>query len=70
MIKKITEAICDNCGTGIYHISENLSYTEFIKILKERNLAIARYFHRRNPYIFCDEKCLKEWESKNERTKE
>ena len=33
MIQKTTEAICDNCGTGIYHIPENLSYTEFAKIL-------------------------------------
>lgn len=69
MIKKITEAICDNCGTGIYHVPENISYTDFIKILKERNLAIVRYFHRRNPYIFCDEKCLKEWEQNAKRYK-
>ena len=66
MIKKITEAICDNCGTGIYHISENLSYREFAKILKETNFAIVRYLPgRRNPYIFCNEKCLQEWETNN-----
>ena len=62
MIKKIIEAICDNCGTGIYHVPENLSYTQFIKILKERNLAIVKYLHgRKNPYIFCDEKCYEKW---------
>ena len=31
MIKKTTEAICDNCGTGIYHIPENLSYKDLQK---------------------------------------
>jgi hypothetical protein len=66
MIKKTTEAICDNCGTGIYHIPENLSYREFAKILKERNIALVRYLPgRRNPFIFCNEKCLKEYADKN-----
>ena len=65
MIQKTTEAICDNCGTGIYYIPENLSYREFAGILKERNIAIVRFLPgRRNPYIFCNEKCLQEWENK------
>jgi hypothetical protein len=62
MIKKTTEAVCDNCGTGIYHVPENLSYKEFIKILTERNIAVVRYIAgRRNPYIFCNEKCFEEF---------
>lgn len=65
MIKKTTEAICDNCGCGIYHVPEDLSYREFVGILKERNIAIIRYLTgRRNPYIFCDEKCYEEWKEK------
>ena len=66
MIQKTAEAVCDNCGTKIYHIPENLSYREFAKILEERNIAIVRYrVGWRNPCIFCDEKCLKEWADKN-----
>ena len=66
MIKKTTEAICDNCKTGIYHVPENLSYKEFTQILKERNIAIIRYLPgRRNPYIFCDEKCYQDWTERN-----
>lgn len=66
MIQKTAEAVCDNCETKIYHIPENLSYREFAKILKERNIALVRYLPgRRNPYIFCNEKCLKEYADKN-----
>lgn len=65
MIRKTTEAVCDNCDLSIYTVHEDTSYKEMTeKYLK--NLAVIRYLPgRRNPYIFCDEKCLKEWADKN-----
>ena len=61
MIKKIIEAICDNCGTGIYHLPENISCKEFIKILKQRNIAFVK-----SNKIFCDEQCYNEWKANND----
>ena len=66
MIQKTTKIICDNCGKGIYDWPKNMSYREVAYACKKKNIAVVRYLPgRRNPYIFCNEKCLKEYADKN-----
>lgn len=76
MIQKTTKIICDNCGQGIYDFVEDLTYKEIANRCKEQKIAVIRYkVGSRIPLIFCDEKCLeeyeekylKEWENKHEK---
>lgn len=51
---------------GIYDWPVDLTYKEIVEICKEKNIAIVRYIvGRRQPLIFCNEKCYNEWKEKN-----
>ena len=66
MIQKITKIICDNCKMGIYDWPVDLTYKEIAEVCKEKSIAIVRYIAgRRQPLIFCNEKCCNEWKEKN-----
>ena len=66
MIQKITKIICDNCGQAIYDWTSNLSYNEIIAECNKHDIAIiVPRVNKRIPFIYCDEKCHKEYEDKH-----